>query len=167
MITGSNADIITKQLEEYSKEVERKLKNMVAGFAREVALAASENTPIGNATDMMQENTKYRGYYLNRQDEFGIPIEPGYHSGAWQYTEGTAKFTPVIFSSNEMANDVENEAESSYQLGNSFSIAAIGPGYADLEGGRSDQAPEGIGTPTIAQIQAAHQAQLKRYYDAG
>jgi len=167
VITGSNSDVIAKQLEEYSKEVERRLKNMVAGFAREVALAASENTPVGDAAAMMQENSRYRGYYLDRQDEYGIPIEPGYHSGAWQYTEGTASFTPVIFSSSEMANDVFNEAESSYQLGNSFAIAAIGPGYANLESGKSDQAPDGIGTPTITQIKAAHEADLRRYYDAG
>lgn len=167
MITGSNADVIAKQLEEFSKEVEKRLTNMVAGFAREVALAASANTPVGNAEDMLVERSRYRNYYLNRKDNFGIPVEPGYHSGAWQYTETEAKFIPVIFTSNEMANDVQNEAEISYKLGDSFAIAAIGPGYSDLENGRSDQAPEGIIAPTLAQIQVAHESQLKKYYDAG
>jgi len=167
MITASNTDELAKQLEEYSKEVERRLKNMVAGFAREVALTASRNTPVGNFEDMMRENSKYRGYYLDRQDEFGIPVEPGYHSGAWQYSEGTLDFKPVIFTANEMADDVFNETESSYQLGDSFAIGAIGPGYADLEAGRSGKAPNGIGQPTVAEVMSAHQAQLKRYYDAG
>jgi hypothetical protein len=170
MITASNADAIAKQLEEYSKEVERRLKNMVAGFAREVALAASENTPVGNAEDIVREGA-YRNYYLDRQKPsptgYGISAEPGYHSGAWQYSEGAMKFSPMIFTSNEMADDVENEASASYKLGDTFAIGAIGPGYADLEGGSSLQAPNGIGAPTIAQIQASHEADLKRYYDAG
>lgn len=167
MITASNTDEITKQLEEFSKEVERKFHNMIAGFAMEVATAASENTPEGSS-DMFIEGTKYRNYYLNRQDEYGIPVEPGYHKGAWQYTEsGDAVFNPNIYSTNEMANDVFAEADASYQLGESFSIAAIGPAYAELEDGSSGKAPQGIGTPTLAQIQAAHEAQLKRYYDAG
>lgn len=167
MIKATNTDVIAKQLEEFSKEVDRRLKSMVAGFAREVALAASRNTPVGNFEDMMKENSTYRGYYLDRQDAHGIPIAPGYHSGAWQYSETTFNFTPMIFTSAEMADDVFNEAESSYQLGDTFAIGAIGPGYADLEAGRSDQAPEGIGTPTVAEIQTAHQSDLKRYYDAG
>lgn len=166
MITASNLDKIVQELEEYSKEVERKLKNTVAGFAREVALAASTNTPVGSE-DMLIENSKYRSYYLDRQSDHGIPIEPGYHSGAWQYTEGSPVFTPVIFTSQEMQDDVFNEAESSYQLGDTFSIAAIGPGYASLESGSSRQAPEGIVAPTLSQIQAAHEAKLKQYYEAG
>lgn len=167
MITASNLDEITKQLEEYSKEVENRLKNMVAGFAREVSLVASRNTPVGNFEDMMKENSKYRGYYLQRQEDYGIPIEPGYHSGAWQYSEDTLTFQPMVFTPTEMSNDVYNEAEASYKLGDSFVIGAVGPGYGDLEAGRSSQAPQGIMQPTLAEIQAAHESDLKRYYDAG
>lgn len=167
MINGSNSDVIAKQLEEFSKEVERKMKNMVAGFAREVALAASANTPKGNAPDMLVEDSRYRQYYLDRQDDYGIPIESGYHSGAWQYSEGSMNFTPVIFSASEMSNDVFNEAEASYQLGNSFSIGAVGPGYGALENGSSDQAHNGISEPTFDQIRASNEADLRRYYDAG
>jgi hypothetical protein len=36
MITGSNSDVIAKQLEEFSKEVERRLTGMVQDFAVEV-----------------------------------------------------------------------------------------------------------------------------------
>lgn len=167
MITASNLDEITKQLEEYSLDVQKRLKNMVAGFAREVALTAGRNTPVGDLESMMTENSRYRNYYLDRYDDYGIPVEPGYHSGAWQYSEGTLDFKPVIFTASEMANDVFNEAEASYQLGDSFAIGAIGPGYADLEGGSSKDAPNGIGEPTVAEVMSAHQAQLKRYYDAG
>ena len=166
MITGSNTDVIAKQLEEFSKEVERKMKNMVAGFAREVALAASENTPVGSAEDVVKEGA-YHNYYLDRNNEFGLPVEVGYHSGAWEYTEGSPTFRKMIFTKEEMSNDVFNEAEASYQLGNSFAIAAIGPGYAALEGGSSQQKPNGIGDPTIAQIMASQQSDLKRYYEAG
>lgn len=167
MITASNLDEITKQLEEYSQEVERKLKNMVAGFAREVALTASRNTPVGDLESMMTEHSRYRQYYLDRREDFGLPVEPGYHSGAWQYTEGSMTFKPMIFTSSEMADDVFNETEASYRIGDSFAIGAIGPGYADLEEGRSGKAPNGIGQPTVAEVMSAHQVQLKRYYDAG
>ena len=49
MITGSNVDIISKQLEEFSKEVERRLKGMVSDFAVDVVEAASENTRLGDS----------------------------------------------------------------------------------------------------------------------
>lgn len=167
MITGSNTDVIAKQLQEFSKEVERKLHNMIGGFAMEVATAASNNTPEGSS-DMFIDGSRYRNYYLNRQDEFGLPIEPGYHKGAWQYTEsGNPTFNPNIYTTSEMANDVFAEASASYKLGESFSIAATGPGYDDIEKGRSGKAPQGVIEPTVNQIMASHEVDLKRYYEAG
>ena len=73
----------------------------------------------------------------------------------------------MVFTSTEMSNDIYNEVEASYKLGDSFVIGAVGPGYGDLEAGRSSQAPQGIVAPTLAEIQAANEADLKRYYDAG
>jgi hypothetical protein len=170
VITANSADAIAKQLEEYSAEVERKLKNMVAGFAREVALAASENTPVGTAEDIIREGA-YQDYYLDRQKAppagYGIEAKEGYHSGAWQYSEGDLKFSPMIFTAEQMADDVENEAAATYKLGDSFAIGAIGPGYEFLEGGNSAKARQGVTAPTLAQIQASPEADLKRYYDAG
>jgi len=167
MITASNTDVLSKQLEEYSLDVQRRLKNMVAGFAREVSLAASNDTPVGS-NDMFIEHSRYHNYYLDRKNKHGIPIEPGFHSGAWQYTEtGNPTFTPVIFSKENAADDNFNEAESSYKLGDDFYIAATGPGYSALENGSSLQAPSGITAPTLAAIESAHQADFKKYYDAG
>ena len=167
MICASNIDEVAKQLEEYSLDVQRRLKNMVAGFAREVSLAASNNTPVGS-NDMFIEHSRYHNYYLDRKNKYGIPIEPGFHSGAWQYTEtDTPTFTPVIFSKENAADDNFNEAESSYKLGDDFYIAATGPGYYALENGSSLQAPSGITAPTLAAIESAHQADFRKYYDAG
>lgn len=167
MIKASNVEEVAKQLKEFAEANRRKLKNMVAGFSREVALAASANTPKGNLDDMLVEGSRYREYYLDRQDKHGLPIKPGYHSGAWQYSEGSMQFQPMIFSTQEMANNVEGEVDQQYKLGDSFDIAAIGPGFEALEGGSSKiQAPKGIMQPTLDQVQTAIQSDLKKYYDA-
>jgi hypothetical protein len=42
-----------------------------------------------------------------------------------------------------------------------------GPGYSALENGSSLQAPNGITAPTLAAVESAHQADFKKYYDAG
>lgn len=168
MITGSNSDVISKQLEEFSKEVERRLKNMVENFSVDIVEAATANTPLG-------DSEKFANYYNQRSDPDSpyynpsLPDEEGVARGAWVVgLNGQLTFTPI--SGRNTGAEAVAEAQmdiTAYQLGQDFVIGNAAPYIADLEGGYSMQAPGGIMQPTLAQIQTAHEADLKRYYDAG
>jgi len=163
----SNSQDVAKSLDEAAKVIERRLKQMMAGFAAEVASKASANTPIGNAEDAQNETTKYGMLYKNREKNYKIDADVGFHKGAFVYSEsmlGTEDFNPNIVPVGLMLADIENMAESQYQIGDDFYIGAVGPGYAALESGSSDQAPDGISKPTISDIQNANASDLQRLY---
>ena len=163
MITGSNADVLAKQLEEYKLVMKRKLENMVVRFATDIAAAASENTPIGDDASIAVDGA-YRDYYLQRQQDYNLALEAGFHKGNWQYSESNNfSFKPIIYSYEEMKNNVYGEADLAYSIGDTFYIGASGPAYIQLEQGLSN----GIKAPTIAQIETAYRADLQRYYREG
>lgn len=167
MISISGSEQLQKQLEEFSVTFKRKLENMVEEFAVEVAKTASNQTPIGNETDLMKGSGSYWNYYKTRRDNFGLPIEVGYHKGAWGFSNtSNFSFQQKIESVMNMLNDVRNDAES-VVLGRDFYIGAKGPGFYSLEHGSSAQAPDGIMAPTLAMIMQAQKADLQRFYDNG
>ena len=157
MLTN-NADVISKELQQYATEVERKLKYAVAGFASEVALAASDNTAMASEGLI----NKWYGIYKARADQLGIDMAPGFHKGAWQYVEGDLVFDdPTIKSRARVGNEVQGEALAMYELGDTFSIGAIGPNFNYLEDRDS------IGERTTKAVTAAFASDIKRYYDQG
>jgi hypothetical protein len=164
MIT-SNIDVLAKELEQIEKEVERKLKAMVSGFAGEVALKASSKTP--KATERTLQ--RYEEYYLARYDEHGVLPIKGHHAGSFKYTEGNtpASLDPVIYPTQEVQAIAKEKAESSYNLGDTFSIKGNSFAFDDLEAGSSVQAPNGIIKPTEEAISSAFAVNVKRYYDKG
>lgn len=156
----TNADEVAKSLDDYKKEVERKLKAMVVGFAQDVASAASDATRIGHISE--GGNTlNYINKYKQRAVEYGIAPVEGYHRGAWQYTEGALTFNPVIYDKATMLDTVDLKAEVNYKIGDTFTVGAIGPAYDEL------QALDDIEGATISTVIGAHRADLKQYYDQG
>ena len=151
---SANADECLKSLQEYKLEVERKLKHMVAGFAREIAETASNETAIGDAN-------KFFGLYQARQKATGIDAHAGFHKGAWVYSEGTLTFNPTIFPVGDMVNKAEYNAQAQYKIGDTFSVGAVGPAYEFLE--RRD----GILEDAMTLIKSAHKADLQRHYEEG
>lgn len=159
----SNTDDLLKSLEEAKKTITRKLEGMVVGFTVDMAEAASGNTPVGNEMDMRPPeeggNDVYHAYYVQRAqsppDGAGLPIEPGFHQGAWEF--GMPSFRPIINDVQGMLNDIENEAESRYKLGDTVVIGAEGPGYGMLF-------PR-IQQPTIDDAVAAYKLNIQGYYD--
>lgn len=152
MITGSNSDVIARQLEEFSKEVERKLKGMVHDFAVEVLETASENTRLGDAE-------KYIKWYERRQKATGWLPEEGMAQGGWVIAlDGTPAFVQRYGkeSTLEAVDDAIQDAEG-YKLGQRFVIGNAVPyvGQFAME----------ITAPTINQIETVIEADLKRYYD--
>jgi hypothetical protein len=172
---STNVEAVAKQLQEYRKTMERKLTNMVAGFAENVALAATDATPVGNAGDLAQglaNNSgsagSYAQLYLMRSEQTGIAPEVGFHAGAWRYSASmNLVFDPNIYAPEQAISEVLTDARASYKVGQTFYIGASGPGYGELNQGSSWQAPNGIVAPAMQQIQAVYSADLKRYYDLG
>ncbi len=106
MITGSNADVLAKQLEEYKLVMKRKLENMVVRFATDIAASSSDNTPIGDEASIASGGA-YRDYYLQRQITYNLAVEAGFHKGNWQYSESNNfSFRPIIYSYEEMKSNV-------------------------------------------------------------
>ena len=152
MITGSNADKISKQLEEFSKEVERRLKGMVSDFAVEVLESASTNTRLGDAE-------KYKALYERRQKATGWKPEEGMAQGGWVIAlDGTAAFVQRYGEgSSAEAVDYAMQDMQGYQLGQDFVIGNAVPyvGQFAME----------IKAPTVDQITTVIESDLKRYYD--
>lgn len=175
MIKVSYQDTLN-DLKKFQDEVKRKLSNMVAGFAYEVSVIASSNTPEGSEGDLLaglsgygtKGQMKYAGAYQTRQKEYGIETSTGFHKGAWYYSkQGTLPFNPVIQTGQDAANNNYNDALGSYQIGESFYIVGIGPGFEALNDGSSLQAPDGILQPSMDQILQTYQINLQKYYREG
>lgn len=157
---SANTDELEKSLAEYKAEVERKFKHMVVGFAQDVALAASNATRIGNISEG-GNTAKYVALYKKRAQQYGIaPIE-GFHKGAWQYTEGALEFKPTIYDEVTMLGNVDYKAAANYNIGDTFSIGAMGTAYDML------QKLDDIQGETESTIQRAYLSDLKRYYEEG
>lgn len=156
MIT-SNADEIAKELQKYAEDVERKLKAMVAGFAGDMVESASTRTKAIDANLLSTE--KWQGIYEARQEKYRIPIEPGYHAGAWKYVDGQLTFdNPSIRSTSEASSDAVADARVQYKLGQTFSIGLIGPAAAYAGPDFSSIEPV---------ILTAYSSNIKRYFDQG
>lgn len=155
----SNTDSLLRSLEEAKRTITGKLEGMVVNFSVDMATVASDATPVGDEMSMQPVseggNRKYRAYYEQRQRETGLPIEPGFHQGAWEF--GMPSFKPIIYETSGMLNDIENEAESRYKLGDTVVIGATGPGYSDLF-------PR-IEAANIGSIIQAYTSNFQGYYD--
>lgn len=165
MIGLKGSEKLAKQLEEFSLTFKVKLKNMVEGFAEDVVVAASNATPEGNQADIDKPG-KYRSLYLGRQKHLGIPLEAGFHRGAWGYSENNIfNFNNHVRSQTEMKNDFFGDFASNYKLGDRFFVGAAGPAFIQLQNGLSDQAPNGIEKPTLAMIRAVIMSDLLKHYN--
>lgn len=156
------ADEFKKSVEEAARNIKKKLESAVALFAGEMAAIASANTPIGDA-DSIITNKRYARYYASRREAYGIAEQPGYHKGAWTYSEGVPVFTTAIHRFDK--SDVSSLAGSSYNLGDTFMIAATGPGYSALNAGSSTQAPRGILQPSLEQIVQFYSINFAKLYE--
>lgn len=155
-----NKNLFKKSTEAAAQTIRLKLEDMVGRFCEDIAEIASKNTPRGNPEEADPEGSYYELYEI-RADEWKISIAGGYHKGAWEYSEdGTPTFNPEI----RNGSDVVGEMQARYELGKGAYIAAIGPGYAALEGGSSKQAPEGIMQPSEEDILAVYATNITSYY---
>lgn len=163
MRIGIDTTACSADLDKHIKEMTAKLEGMVARAASKLAAVASDNTPIGDP-EALEERPSYRSYYEQRFQKYGIAVEVGFHAGAWVYTETSAKFDSNIYEAESVEPNSYKDASTSYQLGETFYIAASGPGYRMLENGYSAKAPQGISKPTVEQIIDIYKMNLQSYY---
>lgn len=165
---------LSKDLEQFYKDVVRKLETMVRGFAYEVTLTAIDNTPFG-------DDVKYQSLYNIPSRLKFAPAKAGSAKGGWviSMNEMDGDMFPMQASSWDATN-VKSKAKSdaaTYQLGATVYITNFvpyvtksgwtSPSFDSLEAGYSEQAPLGIKTPTLEQVQATYKVNLQRYYDQG
>ena len=164
MKVTANTEAVAVSLRKAQELVQRRLKYMVREFAAEVANKASENTPVVSPENIAPGG-KMRSLYEQRLDDYGIPIEQGFHAGSWQYTEGSLVFNPSVFSQEEVQGMAQQDVKANYKLGDTFMIGAIGPAIQKLENGLSPRAPDGIMKPTLNAIMSAFAVDMRRYYN--
>ena len=152
-----------RDLENYHKEVKRKLEFMVVGFSYLVAETAISKTPLGDAR-------VYASWYLDRKIETGLRDEEGFAQGSWQVsTTGEFKRQEHYGSSaGDQALGLIKPAMNNYQLGQPVYIGNNAYYIGNLENNYSPQTfGLGIVAPTTAQIMATYQVELKRLFEKG
>ena len=152
-----------RDLENYHKEVKRKLEFMVVGFSYLVVETAISKTPLGDAR-------VYDSWYLARNLETGLRAEEGFAQGSWQVsTTGDLKRQEYYGSSaGDQALGLVKPALGNYQLGQSVYIGNNAYYFVDLEKNYSPQTfGLGIVAPTTTQIMATYQVELKRLFEKG
>ena len=152
----------------------RKLKNMVYALSENIILNMNVNTRVGDIERLMagysegasREATAYRRLYEMRQDMYGLPVDVGYHAGAFQYSMSPAPaFVPEIRDQMEMLAEFWRDFYSSYKLGDVFYIAAQGPAYRYMEMGKIGDV-QGIIKPTIDSVMSTYKFDMAAAYAA-
>lgn len=151
----------------------RKLKNMVYALAENIILNMNINTKVGDIDRLLagfaegasREATGYRRLYEIRQDAYGLPVDVGYHAGAYTYsTSPSPAFVPEIRDQVEMLSDFQREFYSSYSLGDTFYIGAQGTAYKYMEVGKVGD-PQGVIKPTIDSVMRTYKFDMQAAYN--
>ncbi len=148
-----------QDLENYHKEVKRKLEYMVVGFAEHITELAVGNTPIGDVE-------KFAGLYRLREERLGLEQRAGFAKGSWQVNT-SGQFSIQETYSGSAAISLAKTSLGSYKLGQTVYIGNYGYYIQALENGYSDQSPIGIMKPTTDQIMTTYQVDLKRLFEQG
>lgn len=174
----SNAEAISKEIHGYKLDVERRLKNMVSEFAYAATRAIQDAIPIGDAESISEggegkgiDAAAYYRMYQARNRTWGIPsdpIEAGLHRGNISYNEtNDFAFVNRVIDEDIAALNVRSEADSFYNIGDTFYIGGSAPAFDKLEAGFSQQAPDGISSRADSAIANIYRLNMKMYYDQG
>lgn len=160
MQTTNNADTVAKSLETYLAETKRKLESMVAGFAGDVAYQAAISTP--RATD--EYVATHESLYQVRLNKHGIPKQPGFHQGSWQFSNHglTVRLEPEINTVSEVEYRARTKAQAQYRLGDSFVIGTESPNMLYLN--RRDGIQEAV---IDSSARAAYMSNLQSHFNRG
>jgi hypothetical protein len=151
------------QLQAFEKEATRRMERMVQGFAYQLTIQASSNTPLGDTNAWMT-------WYQERQTNTGLLPQEGLARGNWQFSKD-AVFTLQSnygVNSDDAAADKVRVQSVAYKLGETFYIGNSAPYISALENDYSNQTNSmGIIKPTMSQITGAYAVNLQYYYKKG
>ncbi len=160
----------TVELTPFRKNATRKLKNMIFSFAMNITNAAMLNTPVGDESKIDETvNFRYFKLYESREDRFGIEMTPGFHQGAWVYSETkNPQFDPNIYDMSQVTRSIRKDFKANYNLGDTFYIAAKGPAFGLFESGVIPTPDKnGIVKPTMDTVMAIYRQDMIAAYKAG
>jgi hypothetical protein len=156
----TNSSAVQQSILRARDQIEAKLKNMIVGFAADVAKAATGATPLGDAV-------QYASLYKLREETKGYKPIAGLAKGNWQYTEsGSAVFVPNYEpnAAQQSIDSVKAEAKGSFKIGDTFYIANSLDYIGILERRRPGK---GIMGPAEDILTSIYKINLKANYDAG
>lgn len=160
------------KMPEFKPRAVRKLKNMVYALAENVILNMNVNTKVGDIDRLLagfktvgsDPSNGYARLYVLRQNAYGLPVDVGYHAGAYEYSMTPApNFVPEIRDQVDMLTKFRREFYSTYKLGDQFYIAAQGPAYRYMEMGKIGD-PEGVIKPTIESVMRTYKFDMAAAY---
>lgn len=163
MIVSTDSSKLQKSFAEFSRAFERKLNNMVRGFAYEISSQAIQNTPLGNAAEFINR-------YMERQVRFGLNPVEGYARGSWQVKKDSQFTTQEIYGvqSGKTALTAISASLSSITFKDNIFIGNRGYYIALLENNYSSQTNNlGIMKPTMQSVVATYAIDMKSLYDKG
>lgn len=162
---------LEQSLKKFHDEAIRKMQGMVAMFSYMVTFEAIENTPYG-------DSSKYPQFYNNEFRSFWLEPKEGSAKGGWILTMNLP--SNVLSPERAFTSDAKNIKDSAFSSANKYKLGDIvyivnsvpyvaSEGFTEktfgsLEGGYSEQAPQGIMRPTVDMIMSYYQARLSYYY---
>lgn len=151
------------QLQAFEKESTRRMERMVQGFAYQLTVQASKNTPLGDANAWMS-------WYQERETNTGLLPQEGLSMGNWQFSKDNVFTLQQNYgvNSDDAAADKVRVQSVAYKLGETFYIGNSTPYINALENNYSQQTKgAGIVKPTMSQITGAYAVNLQYYYKKG
>ncbi len=150
-----------------------KLKRVVFTIAMNIASNFYMNTHQGDDERIAEGkkdtataiDKKYFEMYQRRNRRYGIPMQAGYHAGAYSYSETKIpKLTKVVKTQAEMLEQVKRDFLNNYTLGDKFYITAKGPAYQFMQKGDIGDG-DGIVRPTIEAVMRTYSTQIQAAYN--
>lgn len=174
-----NNDEVSKDLDNKISNIETAFKNMVAQFSGKVIETSSQLTRKGSQESIEIGQTlaegpekNYFNLYRLRAIRYGIPVEAGYHKGAWQISDSsTFNFNPEIRNPEDNTERTINLINYEWTIGTDFWLGAKGPALSMLNDADNPRNHTGYALhdeieETILAIYSSG-AELKDYFDEG
>lgn len=163
MIVEADSKKLVASFMQFQAIFERKLKNVVRGFAYKISAEAIQHTPLGNAEEFM-------ALYKRRAEVTGLSPIQGFARGSWQANQSGQFTLQTIYgnSSGTQAMSLVQSNLSNINLGQDIYIGNRGYYIKLLENNSSPQTGGlGIMKPTQAAVLATFAIDVKNLYNKG
>lgn len=163
MIVESNSDKFLKSFMDFQKVFERKLNNVVRGFAYIITEEAIAKTPLGDSQAFMDR-------YIERQQSIGLNPQEGFARGSWQVNSSSAFTVQTLYgvNTNEQALTIAKTKLEGITFRDSVFIGNRGYYIKMLENNWSPQTNQlGITQPTMQAVLQVYKVSIPQLYAKG